>query len=119
MGTNELKVSADQLLQAAVQWRGLTAGLSTAAPPPGQPFELTTAAISAVDTATGVRYGTAFYTGMAVLFLALFVLNACTRGTMLGLISTGGLAVSVGYLAYRAWSRKRRTNQPWLSPPIG
>ncbi|WP_264064809.1 hypothetical protein [Mycobacterium montefiorense] len=56
---------------------------------------------------------------MAVLFLALFVLNACTRGTMLGLISTGGLAVSVGYLAYRAWSRKRRTNQPWLSPPIG
>jgi hypothetical protein len=57
------------------------------------------------------RYGLAFYTVMSVLFLALFVLNVCTHGTMLGLISTGGLAVLMGYMAYRAWFGKRRTNQ--------
>ncbi|MEE3753421.1 hypothetical protein [Mycobacterium intracellulare] len=56
-------------------------------------------------------YGPAFYTGLAVLVLALFVLNVCTHGTTLGLISTGGLAVLMGYLAYRAWFGKRRTNQ--------
>lgn len=56
-------------------------------------------------------YGPAFYTGLAVLFLALFVLNACTHGTTLGLISTGGGATLIGYTACRAWSRKRRTNQ--------
>jgi len=44
---------------------------------------------------------------MALLFLALFVLNVCTDGTTLGLISTGGLAVLMGYVAYRAWSGKR------------
>ncbi len=60
---------------------------------------------------TNFLYGPAFYTGMAVLFLALFVLNACNHGTMLGLISTGGLAVLMAYIAYRAWSRKRDINQ--------
>jgi hypothetical protein len=57
---------------------------------------------------TNFLYSPAFYTGMAVLFLALFVLNVCTHGTMLGLISTGGLAALMGYIAYRAWSRKRQ-----------
>jgi hypothetical protein len=52
-------------------------------------------------------YGPVFYTGMGVLFLALFLLNACTRGTMLGLISTGGLALLMAYIAYRGWSRER------------
>lgn len=56
---------------------------------------------------TSSLYGRWFYSGMAVLFLALFVLNVCTHGTMLGLISTGGLAVLMAYIAYRAWSRKR------------
>lgn len=55
--------------------------------------------------------GPVFYTVMSVLCLALFVLNACTHGTTLGLISTGGLAVLMGYLAYRAWLGKRRINQ--------
>jgi hypothetical protein len=54
MGTNELEVPSDQLLQAATQWQGLSAGLTSAAPSPGQPFQLTTAAISAIDAATGV-----------------------------------------------------------------
>ncbi|MDM3908794.1 hypothetical protein [Mycobacterium intracellulare] len=44
---------------------------------------------------------------MAALFVALFVVNVI-HGTWLGLISTGGLAVLMGY---RAWSGKRRTNQ--------
>lgn len=44
---------------------------------------------------------------MAALFLALFVVNVI-HGTWLGLVSTGGLAVLMGY---RAWSVKRRTNQ--------
>lgn len=56
------------------------------------------------------RYSLAFYTVMSALFLALFVLNVCTHGTMLGLISTGGLTVLMGYLAYRAWSGKRGMN---------
>ncbi len=60
---------------------------------------------------TSILYGPAFYIGMAVLFSALFVLNACTHGTMLGLISTGGLAALMGYIAYRMWSRKRDTSQ--------
>lgn len=55
-------------------------------------------------------YGPVFFAAMAVLFLALFVLNACTHGTALGLVSTGLLAVLMGYRAYRAWSTKRRTN---------
>ncbi|EUA38458.1 putative membrane protein [Mycobacterium avium subsp. avium 2285 (R)] len=46
-----------------------------------------------------------------MLSLALFVLNVCTHGTMLGLIGTGGLAVVMGYNAYRAWFGKRRTSQ--------
>lgn len=58
------------------------------------------------------RYSLAFYTVMSVLFLALFVLNVCTHGTMLGLIGTGGLAVVMGYLAYRAWLAQRGMNQP-------
>lgn len=56
-------------------------------------------------------YGPAFYTGLAVLFLALFVLNVCTHGTTLGLLSTGGGAVVIGFTAYRAWVRKRRANR--------
>lgn len=57
---------------------------------------------------TDSLYGPAFYTAMAVLSLALFALNACTHGTALGLVSTGLLAVLMGYRAYRAWSAKRR-----------
>jgi hypothetical protein len=57
------------------------------------------------------RYGPGFYTVMSVLFLALFVLNVCTHGTTLGLISTGGLALLMGYIAYRAWSGKRHINR--------
>jgi hypothetical protein len=60
---------------------------------------------------TNTRYWAAFYTVMSVLFLGLFVLNVFTHGTMLGLISTGGLAVLMGYLAYRAWFGKRQINQ--------
>ncbi|KZS73059.1 hypothetical protein A4G26_23920 [Mycobacterium kansasii] len=57
-------------------------------------------------------YGPAFYTVMSVLFLALFVLNVSrSHGTALGLISTGGLAVLVGYIAYRVWSGKRHMNR--------
>lgn len=59
---------------------------------------------------TNPRYLAASYTVMSVLSLALFVLNVCTHGTMLGLIGRGGLAV-VGYNAYRAWFGKRRMNQ--------
>ncbi len=51
------------------------------------------------------------HTRQSVLFLALFVLNVCTHGTTLGLISTGGLALLMGYLAYRAWFGTRQINQ--------
>ncbi|OBA57318.1 hypothetical protein A5647_24195 [Mycobacterium sp. 1100029.7] len=54
MGTNELKVPCDQLLQAATRWQGLSAGLATTAPSPGLPFQPTTASISAIDAATGM-----------------------------------------------------------------
>lgn len=57
---------------------------------------------------TPPSYGPVFFAAMAVLFLALFVLNACTHGTTLGLASTGLLAVLMGYRAYRTWSTKRR-----------
>lgn len=60
---------------------------------------------------TNPRHLAAFYTVMSVLSLALFVLNVCTHGTMLGLIGTGGLAVVMGYDAFRAWFGKRRMNQ--------
>lgn len=60
---------------------------------------------------TNPRYLAAFYTVMCVLSLALFVLNMCTHGTMLGLIGTGGLAVLMGYSAYRAWFGKRHLKQ--------
>jgi hypothetical protein len=53
MGTNELKVPSDQLLQAATQWQGLSAGFTSATPSPRQPFQPTTAAISAIDAAIG------------------------------------------------------------------
>ncbi|OBA64136.1 hypothetical protein A5647_03535 [Mycobacterium sp. 1100029.7] len=53
-------------------------------------------------------YGPSFYSGMAMLFLALFVVNVCSRGTALGLIGTGGLAILTGLSAYRAWVRRRR-----------
>lgn len=52
-------------------------------------------------------YSPVFFAVMAALFLALFVVNVI-HGTWLGLVSTGGLAVLMGY---RAWSVKRRTNQ--------
>ena len=52
-------------------------------------------------------YSPVFFAVMAALFLALFVINVI-HGTWLGLISTGGLAVLMGY---RAWSTKRRINQ--------
>jgi hypothetical protein len=54
MGTNELKVASDQLQRTATQWQGLSAGLTSAAPSAGQPFQPTTAAISAIDAAIGV-----------------------------------------------------------------
>ncbi|MEE6139844.1 hypothetical protein SKC41_26400 [Mycobacterium sp. 050128] len=54
MGTNELKVPSDQLLQAAAQWRGLCAGLATTAPSPGQPFQPTTAAVGTIDAGIGM-----------------------------------------------------------------
>ncbi|BBX43906.1 hypothetical protein [Mycobacterium simiae] len=54
MGTNELKVPSDLLLQAASQWQGLSAGLANTAPSPRQPFQPTTATISAIDAAIGV-----------------------------------------------------------------
>lgn len=60
---------------------------------------------------TNSPYGPAFYTVMSVLSLALFVLNVCSNGTMLGLIGTGGLAVFMGYGACRAWFGKRHINQ--------
>lgn len=60
---------------------------------------------------TKLLYVRVFYTAMAVLNLALFVLNACTHGTTLGLIGTGGLAVFMCYQAHRAWSRPPQTNQ--------
>lgn len=53
MGSDELNVPSDQLLQAASQWRGLNAGLATTAPSPGHPFQPTTAAINAIDAAIG------------------------------------------------------------------
>ncbi|MHA7649974.1 hypothetical protein ACX9NE_09530 [Mycobacterium sp. ML4] len=56
-------------------------------------------------------YGRAFYLAMSALSLALFVLNVCTHGTTLGLIGTGGLAVVMGYIAYRVWSGKRNMNR--------
>jgi hypothetical protein len=65
-----------------------------------------------VRVTTSSLYGRWFYSALAVLFLALFVLNACTHGTTLGLISAGGLALLMGYLAYRAWPRKRQANRP-------
>ncbi|CKU36372.1 Conserved membrane protein of uncharacterised function [Mycobacterium tuberculosis] len=60
---------------------------------------------------TNPRYGPAFYSVMTVLFLALFVLNVCTHGSTLGLISTGGLAVLMGYIGYRGWAGKRHINR--------
>ncbi|WP_345317441.1 hypothetical protein, partial [Mycobacterium paraffinicum] len=76
---------------------------------------------------TNSGYARALYTLMAVLFLAPFVLNVCTHGTTLGLISTGGLTVLMAYLAYRAWFGKRRINRlfanqsalmSWWSAPL-
>ncbi|MCV7076976.1 hypothetical protein [Mycobacterium szulgai] len=54
MAMNELKVAADQLRQTATQWQGLSTGFGTTAPSPGQPFQPTTAAITAIDAAIGV-----------------------------------------------------------------
>lgn len=56
---------------------------------------------------TNSLYSPAFFAVLAALFLALFVVNVI-HGTWLGLISTGGLALLMGY---RAWSVKRRPNQ--------
>lgn len=54
MGTSEFKVPSEQLQQAATQWLSLSGGLRGSAPSPGQPFQPTTAAISAIDAAVGV-----------------------------------------------------------------
>lgn len=56
---------------------------------------------------TNSLYSPVFFAVLAALFLALFVVNVI-HGTWLGSISTGGLAVLMGY---RAWSGKRRTNE--------
>lgn len=56
---------------------------------------------------TNRLYSPVFFAVMAALFLVLFVINVF-HGTWLGLVSTGGLAVLMGY---RAWSGTRRTNQ--------
>lgn len=53
-------------------------------------------------------YSPVFFAVMAALLLALFVVNVI-HGTWLGLISTGGLAVLMGYNGYRVWVGKRRT----------
>ena len=55
-------------------------------------------------------YSPAFYTGLSVFFLALFVLNICTHGTALGLFGTGGGAVVTGCVAYRSRAARRREN---------
>lgn len=57
------------------------------------------------------RYGFAFYAAMSVLCLALFVVNACADGTTLGLIGTGGLAVLMGYRAYRACDKRHMSQR--------
>lgn len=44
---------------------------------------------------------------MSLLNFGLFVLNVCTHGTMSDLIGTGGLAVLMGFNAYRVWFGKR------------
>jgi hypothetical protein len=54
MAPNEIKVPSVQLRQAAVQWQGLSSGLTSAAPSPGRPYQPTTAAIGAIDAAIGV-----------------------------------------------------------------
>lgn len=54
MGTTELEVPSDQLQQAAAQWQGLSARFESTPTPPGQLFQPTTAAISAIDAAIGV-----------------------------------------------------------------
>lgn len=73
------------------------------------PRHTTDAEVTRVQT--NPTCGVAFYAVMAVLSLGLFVLNVCTEGTMLGLISTGGLAVLMGYRAYRGWLVKRNMNR--------
>ncbi|OMC44192.1 hypothetical protein A5745_16785 [Mycobacterium sp. IS-2888] len=58
------------------------------------------------------KLGRAFYTVLSVLFAALFIVNVCNpHGTMLGAISTGGLALLMGGIAWRAWLGKRDTNE--------
>lgn len=54
------------------------------------------------------QLGLVFYVGMSVLFAALFVVNVCSpNGTMLGAMSTGGLALLMGGIAWRVWREKR------------
>ncbi|OMC14957.1 hypothetical protein [Mycobacterium sp. SP-6446] len=55
MGSGGLRVVPPELQAMAAQWQGLSAGFTNTAPPsPGQPFQPTTAAISAIDAAIGV-----------------------------------------------------------------
>ncbi|MEE3063020.1 MAG: hypothetical protein VYA67_03530 [Actinomycetota bacterium] len=51
MGADQLKVPSDQLVRGANQWQALSAGLTVTPPSPGQQFQPTAAAISAIDAA--------------------------------------------------------------------
>jgi hypothetical protein len=51
VGADQLKVPSDRLVQGANQWQTLSAGLTVAPPSPGQRFQPTAAAISAIDAA--------------------------------------------------------------------
>lgn len=58
MGSDGLQVVLDQVASLAGQWEGLGAQLATTAPPPpGQPFQATTAAISGIDAMIGAAAG--------------------------------------------------------------
>ncbi len=50
MGTNGLQVALDQVAATAAQWQGLGAQFTAATPPPpGPPFQPTTAAVSGIN----------------------------------------------------------------------
>lgn len=52
-------------------------------------------------------YAVAFYAALSAVCAALCVVNVC-GGTLVGAVSTGGLAL---LMAYRSWSRHGRMNQ--------
>ena len=50
MGSDGLQVALDQLGATATQWQGISAQFTAATPPPpGQPFQATTAAVSSIN----------------------------------------------------------------------